>query len=114
MTASSHQEECAGRELVKKEPVRLDVAIPVTMPFTMQRMDVAPGRKSHVCLEQVNDRLKLIQILPLPSYSSQIAFETFSGKEPADSHTRSRSSRNERYSFSPAPLFASLIASIVS
>lgn len=114
MASRSHQYECAWRELIEKKPIRFDVTIPVTVPFTAQGMDLAARRKAQVRLEHVDDRLKLVKILPLIPNSPQVAFETRSSKKPADYHTRSRRSRNERYSFKSLPSFASLIASIVS
>ena len=96
MAAGSHQDQLVGKEFVEEQPIRLDVTIPVPLPFTTQWMNPASFRERLVGLQKIHDGLQFVDIFALLLNSAEISFKRAGGEQFADIHWLSRSSRKER------------------
>ena len=114
VTSCSNQDQSPVRDLIKEQPVGLDMTVPMASPASSKRMRAAPGRQGPLILEKSDEHFQLIQIFALLLHPPHIPLKRGSRAEFQCHQISLRNSRNEPYRLSREMSFASFIASMVA
>lgn len=75
MAACAGQNKVVAVDLIERQPIRLDVAVAVSAPFTCQRMIIQIRREGRAMNEQTQHVAQLRHVLAAPLGTAGVANE---------------------------------------